>query len=69
MPNKQKGGATHVAKKRAKRKKTENIIEEARRLLGKDQADVQFAVDAMRLARYSRPPHRYRIERLVYRGA
>jgi hypothetical protein len=58
-----------MAKRRVKAKKPKNIVEEARKRLGKEQADIEFAVEAMRLARFSRPPYRQRVERLVYRGA
>ncbi len=58
-----------MKKRRERKKKVKNVIEEARKLLGKEQEDIQFAVDAMKLARYSRQPYKYRIERLVYRGA
>jgi hypothetical protein len=62
-------GGQEMAKKHTKKAPPANIVEKARQLLGQEQRDIQLAVDAMKLTRHSRKPYRYRVERLIYRGA
>lgn len=47
-----------------------DMIEQAKKRLGKEQEELGFAVEAMKTARFAKHPNvRYRVQRLVYRGA
>lgn len=60
--------AARTRQRKGKKAAASVLVEGAQKRLGKGQDDILFAIEAMRTARTARPPVRYRVSRLIYRG-